>query len=289
MKAEHGVRVDREQHGPCERVVLLPLGPPNGASLSVYRVGDTLFDTGGSRVRDALLRLLDESPPRRIVLTHQHEDHSGNVAAIVERFGDIPVHAPRDLIAMLTTFDAVPDYRKHYWGTATPIRADLLVPYDAGDAFEVAGLEFVALHTPGHTPPHHAFVCESEGRAFVLSGDLYSSRPLEAFLESSTPDTIRTYRGLARYGSALRMLPTHGRVREDAARVLADAAAWLEAESIAIESAAAELSTRDPILVATHRYGPDTHRAATSGEMGASIFVRSVLDPVTALPAHPLL
>lgn len=256
--------------------------------MSVYRLGDILVDTGGTRVTEALLDELAIDPPKRIVLTHQHEDHSGNVAAIVARFGEMSVHAPRALVAFLTTFERVPPYRAYFWGDPLPLPAHLLVPYDAGDAFEAAGHRMVARHTPGHTPPHHAFVLQDGQAVYVLSGDLYSSRPLEAFLESSMEDTVRTYRDVASFGDALRMLPTHGWVRPNAAQVLSDAADWIETEAAAIEALATELGTRDPIAVAERRYGPDKTRKMSSGEMGTSIFVRAVLDPVKTLPATPL-
>jgi glyoxylase-like metal-dependent hydrolase (beta-lactamase superfamily II) len=285
------VRVERERHGPFERIVLTPMDPPKDASMSVYRIGDLLIDTGGSRVTEALLDVLAEDPPRRILLTHQHEDHCGNLGPITARFGEMPVHAPRALVPFLATFTSVPPYRAYYWGDPHPIPHELVIPYDAGDAFEVGGgpgHTLLARHTPGHTPPHHSFVTEVDAEVYVLSGDLYSSRPLEAFLESSAAETIRTYRSLAELGDRLRMLPTHGWVRPNAATVLHEAARWIEQEAEAIERDALALGTRDPRAVALHRYGPDPMLASTQGEMGPTIFVRSVLDPVRELPARPV-
>ena len=46
----------------------------------------------------------------------------------------------------------------------------------------------------------------------------------------------------------------------------------------------AELGTRDPILVARARYGEDRMLVVSSGEMGSSVFVRSVAMTPMRLP-----
>jgi len=282
------VRVVRERYGPIERIVFTPESSPAGAAVSVFRIGSTLVDTGGSRVTKAVLEALEGDVPSRILLTHQHEDHVGNLAPILERFGPMPVHAPRDLVAFLPTFRTVPPYRHVYWGPPHPIPDGVLIPYDDGARFDLGDVSIAAMHTPGHTPPHHVFVVREGESAFVISGDLYSSKPLDAFLESAVDDTIRSYRRVAEIGGVLTMLPTHGWVRADARAMLSDAADWLEREAVAIERDAARLGTRDPVALAEIRYGEDRTLRTSRGEMGPSVFVRSVLEPVRTLPATPL-
>ncbi|MFO0695100.1 MAG: MBL fold metallo-hydrolase [Polyangiales bacterium] len=282
------VAVDETVHGPFRRVSFLPLDPPDGAQVSVYRLGDTLIDTGSTRVTDAVLELVRRDPPKRILLTHQHEDHIGNVRPILDAIGRIPVHAPRALLDVIVALRKVPPYRARYWGDPHPVSAEDLVPYDPGDVFEDRGGALVAVHTPGHTPPHVAFVLETKEDVFALTGDLYASKPLDAFLEAAQDDAIRSYRLLARHGERLRMLPTHGRVRLHGAKVLSDGADWLERESEALVALASELGTREPVTVARARYGEDPMLRVSSGEMGSSVFVRSVLAPVRELPASPL-
>lgn len=288
MSPAVSVTVLRETYGPIERLVFTPEDPPKGASMSVFRIGDTVIDTGGSRVTDAVIETLAERPIRRILLTHQHEDHVGNVGPIVARLGAIPVHAPRDLVSFLPGFEQVPPYRRFYWGAPHPVPAAPLVAYDEGDRFDLGAVTIEAIHTPGHTPPHHVFVVRDAGATYVIAGDLYSSRPLDAFLESAVDDTIRSYRRVAALEGDLTLLPTHGWVRPDARALLNDAADWLEREAEAIERDAASLGTRDPIRIAESRYGHDRTLGASQGEMGPSVFVRSVLAPVRSLPAQAL-
>src|SRR5690349_7030646 len=96
------IQIQRTRIGPFERIVLNAPDPIKPASLSVYRVGDTLIDSGGTRVAHALVDALRDDPPRRVLLTHQHEDHAGGVGALRRAFGHIPVHAERRYLSLLS-------------------------------------------------------------------------------------------------------------------------------------------------------------------------------------------
>lgn len=284
------VKVTSEAHGPFVRHAFLPLDPPTGAQVSVVRIGDTLIDTASTRVTDALLAVLRDDPPRRVLLTHQHEDHIGNVRAIRDTFGAIPVHAPRALVDTIVALRAVPPYRAAHWGDPLPVERADLIPYDPDDVFEASGVALRALATPGHTPPHVAFVARARDRdeAYALTGDLFASRPLEIFFECAVDDAARSYRAVAALAREVIMLPTHGRVRLDGGAVLREAADWLDAESEAVVRLADALGTRDPVRVATERYGDDPLLRPSAGEIGKAVFVRGVLAPVRALPATPI-
>src|SRR6185312_8168305 len=106
----------RTRHGPFERIVLRAALPSGPAVVSAWRVGDVLVDTGSSLVAEALVGALRADPPRRIVCTHQHEDHVGGVAAIRRAFGAIPVHAPRPHLPVIARTSRVPAYRAAVWG-----------------------------------------------------------------------------------------------------------------------------------------------------------------------------
>lgn len=280
------VEVTVTEHGPLRRYSCSRAAPRGRAQLSVYRLGDALVDTGGTRVTRALLAALAADPPRRILLTHQHEDHVGNVMAIRRALGDLPVLAPRALIDVIASTSRVPGYRAFYWGHPEAPTRDVLVPYDPGDELDVGVGRVRAVATPGHTPPHIAFLFARGGREWALSGDLYTSKPLDAWLESNTPDAIASYRALAARGARLTLLPTHGRTRDDAAALLTLAADWLERESESVHAASARLGTRDPNELVRALYGTDPLQRVTEGEICRALFVRSVLDPVTELPAR---
>ncbi len=284
------VTVDRTTHGPFERLSLSHATADGRAQHSVYRLGTTLFDTGGTLVTEALLGALAERPPERIVLTHQHEDHVGNIGAIRRAFGHIPVHAPRAHIPIIAATARVPEYRARFWGHPEPTPAAELIPYDPGDVFEAAGVTLDTELTPGHTPHHVALVARVGEDVFALTGDLYTSRPLEAWYESATDDMAASLRRLARHGDALRVLPTHGRDKRDGAAVLGAMADWLDREAEAVHADAARLGlgAQDVRALAAERYaalGPDLSDVFSGGEISRAAFVRSVLAPVRELPA----
>lgn len=280
------MRVERSIHGPFERLAFAFDTPAGPSHHSLYRLGDTLIDAGGTVATAPLLEILRERPPRRIICTHQHEDHVGNVAAIRRAFGELPVYVPREHVAIVTTTDRVPEYRAIIWGHPEPTGP--VEAYDPGHVFEASGVALAAWPTPGHTPHHIAFVARVGPAIFALTGDLYTSRPLAAWYESAADDMAASLRRLARLGDALVVLPTHGRVKPDGARVLGDMADWLDREAAAVREAAGRLGTADPRTVAAALYaahGPDLADLMSAGEVSRSGFVRSVLAPVRALPA----
>lgn len=263
--------------------------PAGRSQHSLYRLGDTLIDAGGTAATAALLPILHERPPRRIVCTHQHEDHVGNVAAIRKIFGQLPVFVPRMHVPIVTTTARVPAYRAMVWGHPEPTGP--VEPYDPGAVFEDDNVALEAVLTPGHTPHHIAFVARVGATTYALTGDLYTTRPLEAWYESAADDMAASLRELAHLGDGLQMLPTHGRVdRSDSSRVLfIKFADWLDGEAERVHACAERLGTRDPRAVAAHLYaelGPDLADQISNGEISRAGFVRSVLSPIRTLPAE---
>ena len=283
-----GCRVERSSHGPFQRLSFLRATAMGVAQMSVYRVGDTLIDTGGTPIGPDLVAALATDPPRRIVLTHQHEDHVGNVPLLKRHFGDVPVYAPRQHVGIIASTSRVPDYRAFFWGHPEP--TEDLIPYEPGTEFDTGDAVLDAVLTPGHTPHHIALVATVAGVRYALTGDLYTSKPLEAWYESAADDMAASLRRLLP-GAAMMplvVLPTHGRVKDDGVSLLGDAADWLDREADRVRRAAAESGSSSHRTLAQVLYshlGPDLTDACSGGEISRAAFVRSVREPVRALPA----
>jgi len=283
------IQVQRTRLGPIERIHLTAPDRDVPAAQSVYRIGDTLIDSAGTRVTAALIEALRDTPPRRVLCTHQHEDHVGGVPGLRRAFGHIPVYLARPYLPIVREPKRIPPYRVRYWGDAEPI--DDAIGFDAGETFEVDGYTLETLDTPGHTPHHITFILRTHDATYACTGDLFTSaKPFVAWYESAADDAIRSCRAVAEVGPDLHMLPTHGRLRgAQSSDALLTLAAALEERAQAVLAAAEQLRTRDYAQLARAVFGGgDAAQArASRNEFAYGNFVRSVLDPVRSLPTTP--
>jgi glyoxylase-like metal-dependent hydrolase (beta-lactamase superfamily II) len=131
----------------------------------LYLVDGVLLDTGLAHMRHKVLDIARERPVRRVLLTHHHEDHSANAAALQELL-KVPVQGhPLCAEKMAAPFRIRP-YQHWIWGSAEPLAVEPLP-----EAVETDRLFLVPVHTPGHSKDH--VVYHEPRRGWLFSGDLY--------------------------------------------------------------------------------------------------------------------
>ena len=218
--------------------------------VQVYLIdGDplTLVDTGVKSAEsraaleaglEALGRSLDEV--RRVLLTHYHADHLGQVESIRRVSGDLEVCAHADEISMIEGFSEERDERigehealfREYgvdddtrraqgaWlrgriadspGLCEPTRVDRVLR--DGDVIAFKSFELRVHHVPGHTAGHVAY--EEAASGTLLSGDHVMGNAVPSttsYYTSDLPDPGDPHRrrprmrGLPRYLASLRGL-----------------------------------------------------------------------------------
>jgi glyoxylase-like metal-dependent hydrolase (beta-lactamase superfamily II) len=163
-----------EQFGDIEAIKLGygPVGPPF-MSVYFYILDGLVIDTGQRHMQKTAIELLGGKKLHRILLTHHHEDHSGNAAAIskhhhIEAFGH-----PLTVQKMATAFRILP-YQHFIWGKSEKIS---LLPL--GPAVESNRYKLVPVHTPGHSKDHTVFLERTNG--WLFSGDLYLGQRIKFF------------------------------------------------------------------------------------------------------------
>ena len=136
-------------------------------SSGVYFVDGTLIDTGPANAQVQFAAVLGRVDAEQVVLTHHHEDHTGN-AVFAANHLDRPPLAHGLALPLLRNPRPLPLYRRMVWGSAPALAAEAL-----GKTLHTPSHTFEVLHTPGHAPDHVALYEPDERWLFV--GDLYIS------------------------------------------------------------------------------------------------------------------
>lgn len=155
----------------------------------VYLVDGMLIDTGAEKLQEELIGFLKEHTFDQAVLTHHHEDHTGNAAWIQQHY-KVPFFI-HPLGLQITKEDGeYPEYRKITWGNR---RAFDALPL--GERVRSRTLEWQVIHTPGHADDHVALFQEESGRLFT--GDLFVSPKTRVMMKTeSVPLIMKSLRKL---------------------------------------------------------------------------------------------
>ena len=143
----------------------------------LYRIGDTVVDTGPPNQWRTVRRFLEERRVTRLLVTHHHEDHSGNLAA-ARRATGAQAHCPERSRAPLAGGFRLRPYQLVVWGRPERIEPAPLPEAVAVRSVGASGPDgtsagLVPIPAPGHSADMTCYL-EPE-RGWLFSGDLYVS------------------------------------------------------------------------------------------------------------------
>ncbi len=145
----------------------------------IYFVDGLLIDTGHSRKRKTVLSAVSGLPVKQILVTHHHEDHTGNLQAIHQHFNceivasekccDIMKHPPKLSLA-----------QKLYWGNRKAVHD--LVPVN--QSIETGKFRFDLIDISGHADDMIALY--EPQKKWLFSADLYIHSRVGYFLKEES-------------------------------------------------------------------------------------------------------
>ncbi|MGC8719104.1 MAG: MBL fold metallo-hydrolase [Thermodesulforhabdaceae bacterium] len=163
--------------------------PGIGLDVFLYNVDGLLIDTGPWNLAEDIKPFLLAFSPRKVVITHLHEDHCGLAFWINAVYPDTPIYVHERCIEAASVEAKLPLYRRIFWGRRRPFRAK---PYPS-DAIETDRYSFKIFHVGGHSEDH-IFLYEPD-RGWLFVGDLFlTTRPIAVFYEEKAYQTIEALR-----------------------------------------------------------------------------------------------
>lgn len=154
----------------------------------VYRLSRCVIDTGPPNQWGTVRGFFQERSVEQVLITHHHEDHSGN-GAHLQRQMHAAVYMPhRGLDPMRHGFPLRP-YQHVIWGAP-----EWFVPRAVPSEIRLAdGLVLRPVATPGHSPDMTCYL--EPHRGWLFTGDLYiASKPRYLRADESVDDEIESLR-----------------------------------------------------------------------------------------------
>jgi glyoxylase-like metal-dependent hydrolase (beta-lactamase superfamily II) len=209
------IRIDRVEPDVVRLALSTWQGRAAGYDVSAYMMRGVLIDTGFPAVRRELLHAVQALAPRGAVVTHWHEDHSGNAPDLADIGLALRMHDKCE--TSLRARPSIGLYRRVIWGRPRPLRASL-------KEFDLSPLEVIS--TPGHTEDH-LVVWDAE-RRIVASGDLFLGVKVRVAHAHEHPTTlIQSLRAVAALEPRL-LLDAHRGIVTQPVDLLRAKIAWME-------------------------------------------------------------
>ncbi len=136
-----------------------------------YKLGNTLIDTAQRHCQTDVLAAFGEERLEQVILTHFHEDHSGNAAALAGQHQCPVLTGEKTAQRIATSFRLLP-YEQFWFGAidaCSGVSGVLVKPLP--DEITAGDYRLKPIFTPGHSDDHHVLLEPREG--WLFAGDFY--------------------------------------------------------------------------------------------------------------------
>ncbi len=172
--------------------------------------GHVLLDSGtrdGARVVLSNIRTLGFQPQnlRTVLTSHEHFDHVGGLWWINQNSGATVLTSPRALPVIETGVAASDDPQFAMHAPMRPLASRIVSAVTPGEAMTIAGLTFMPIATPGHTPGALTWQwesCEGNDCKTIVYADSLSPVSRDDYRFSDHPEYVQAYQtGISRLAS----------------------------------------------------------------------------------------
>jgi len=150
-----------------------PVGKPL-MTVCLYVIDDLMIDTGQPHMKKEALEIASSHRISKILLTHHHEDHSGNAGDMQKALG-AKVFGHKLTSAKMISHRRIMPYQYLVWGRSSRCEVGSLPE----ESIEHGDYRFEHIHTPGHAKDHTVYFIKNRG--WLFSGDLYLGNKIRYF------------------------------------------------------------------------------------------------------------
>lgn len=142
----------------------------------VYYIDGLLIDTGQPKARRSVLYETAKLNIEQVLITHHHEDHSGNIP-FIKRQHNCPIYASAHCVELMKAPPGISPIQRLTWGDR-PGNSDL-IPLDKNE-IQTQNHTFTVIPVPGHAADMIALY-EPE-RKWLFSADLFLNSYISYFI-----------------------------------------------------------------------------------------------------------
>ncbi len=146
----------------------------NVQTVYTFFIEDLMIDTGQRYCRPLVDEVVKIHQPKQLFITHHHEDHTGNAAYLVKKYGlDACGHSK--CAEILSKGYKISPLAKLINGEVEKVKINI-----SKDIVEFKNFNIHSIYTPGHSEDHLAYFVPERG--YLFSGDLYVADKIKYFV-----------------------------------------------------------------------------------------------------------